>query len=172
MPKSRQVLFVPFLAGLATTLMMLVACSSGTSAKGTTVPITEKDFALTAAQTTVAAGKVTFDVHNQGPSTHEFVIVKTDTAAAQLPFDTSSSEVKEDDSSFQHVDEVDDVKSGKDKKLSVDLQPRHYAFICNLPGHCHQGMHALRLHGFLAQLLLVTMAKLVRAACLARLYLV
>ncbi len=151
MPKSRQVLFVPFLAAVTVAMIMLVACSSGASTKGTTevagvgqstvVPITEKDFSLTSAQNTVAAGKVTFDVKNQGPSTHEFVLIKTETAADQLPFDSSSSDVNEDDTSLHHVDEVEDIKPGKSKKLTADLQPGHYVFICNLPGHYHQGMH-------------------------------
>ena len=140
MSKSQPRLIVSLLASLAAVLI-LSACSSGATAKGSVIPIVEKDFSLTAAQTSVAAGEITFDVRNQGPSTHEFVIIKTDAKADALPFDTSSSEVNEDDSSLQHVDEVEDVKSGKDKKLTVNLQPGHYVFICNLPGHYHQGMH-------------------------------
>ena len=140
MSESRPRLIVSLMASVAAVLI-LSACSGGASAKGTVVPIVEKDFSLTSAQSSVAAGEVTFDVRNQGPSTHEFVIIKTDTKADALPFDSSSSEVNEEDSSLHHVDEVEDVKAGKDKKLTVNLQPGHYVFICNLPGHYHQGMH-------------------------------
>jgi uncharacterized cupredoxin-like copper-binding protein len=138
--KARPFLFVPFLLGLASTLM-LVACSSGASVKGTTVRITEKDFSLSSTSDTVATGKVIFEITNQGPSTHEFVIIRTDEDADELPFDSSISEVNENDAGLQHVQEAEDIKPGKDKKLTVNLQPGHYAFICNLPGHYRQGMH-------------------------------
>jgi uncharacterized cupredoxin-like copper-binding protein len=37
--------------------------------------------------------------------------------------------------------EQEDIASGSDTTLSVDLQPGHYVIICNITGHYEAGMH-------------------------------
>ena len=50
------------------------------------------------------------------------------------------TEVDEERQGVQHVDEVEDVKAGTTKQLTVDLTPGRYVLLCNLPGHYKLGM--------------------------------
>lgn len=92
---------------------------------------------ITGSASTVAAGKVTFDVTNGGNVTHEMVVLKTPTAAGKLP---TSSSGRADESG--NIGETGDMKVGAVKKLTLNLKPGHYALICNLPGHYMAGMYA------------------------------
>lgn len=83
---------------------------------------------------TVAQGKVTFDVKNVGRLLHEFVIIKTDKPANGLG---TGPRVPESG----NVGETGDVEAGAGKTLSVKLKPGHYALICNIPNHYSAGMH-------------------------------
>lgn len=117
------------------------ACGSSSSGEGT-VKATEKDFNISLASSSVKSGKVTFEVTNSGPSTHEFVVFKTDLAAGQLPTSKAGTEVDESGQGVTHVDEIEDISSGSSKSLTVTLQPGKYVIICNLPGHYKLGMHS------------------------------
>ncbi len=99
-----------------------------------TANLTEFKIALSAA--TAAAGSVTFNVTNGGTMAHEFVVLQTDTQAADLPL--VSGAVNEDD--FTSMGEVAELAPGASGTLTADLPAGHYAIICNLPGHVSQGM--------------------------------
>jgi uncharacterized cupredoxin-like copper-binding protein len=119
------------------------ACGGGGS-EGS-VKATEKDFAITLDPTSTAAGEVTFDITNDGPSEHEFVVFKTDLAPDKLPTTTDENGaviVDEEGQGVQHVDEVEDIAPNSDATLTVDLDAGKYVIICNLPAHYQQGMHA------------------------------
>ena len=64
---------------------------------------TEKDFASSLDQTSVASGDVTFHITNEGSSTHEFVVFKTDLAPDKLP--TKNGVVNAHAKQLDHVDE-------------------------------------------------------------------
>lgn len=83
----------------------------------------------------VAAGKVTFTVTNDGAMTHEYVVLKTSRAAADLPVSGGRA------SEAGHVGEIGDLPVGKTKTLTLNLKAGHYSIICNLPGHYAGGMH-------------------------------
>ncbi|WP_169542246.1 hypothetical protein [Solirubrobacter soli] len=85
---------------------------------------------------TVAAGKVTFTVTNDGAVTHEYIVLKTSQPAAQLPVSGGRA------SEAGHVSEIGDLPVGKTKTVTLDLKPGHYSIICNPPGHYLGGMHA------------------------------
>ncbi len=106
------------------------------------VSVKLKDFSLTPDKTTVPAGDVTFDIKNDGPSQHEFVVVRTDLNAADLPYDESKFEVNEDSSDLTAVDEQEDISKGDKPTLTVSLTPGHYVLFCNIPTHYKLGMHA------------------------------
>ena len=77
---------------------------------------------------------------NEGPSTHEFVIFKTDAAPDALPVD--DNKVDEEAEEVTDIDEVEDIGAGESKDLSVSLGAGNYVLICNLPAHYGLGMHA------------------------------
>jgi uncharacterized cupredoxin-like copper-binding protein len=116
--------------------------SSAASGASGTVGVTEKDFAIALDTSSVGSGQVTFNVTNQGPSTHEFVVFKTDLAPDKLPVDDSKSEVEEEGQGLEPVDEIEDIESGATQTLSVNLAPGHYVVICNITAHYQSGMQA------------------------------
>jgi uncharacterized cupredoxin-like copper-binding protein len=118
----------------------LGACSSSNGG----VQATEKDFNITLADSSAPSGDVTFNVKNDGPSTHEFVVFKTNLAEDKLPTKKENGAVivDEEGQGLTHVDEVEDVASGSTKDLTVKLDPGKYVVICNLPTHYQLGMHA------------------------------
>lgn len=87
---------------------------------------------------TVSAGTVTFTIVNEGVKKHEFVILSTDTMAADLT--VKNDEVVEDD--YTAIDEVEDLAGGDTATLTVELEAGHYALICNLKGHFRMGMYS------------------------------
>ena len=92
---------------------------------------------ITAPGSTVAAGRVTFTVTNDGKAVHEFVVLRTPIAAGRLH---TSSSGRADESG--NIGETGDMKVGAVKRLTLNLKPGHYALICNLPGHYKAGMYA------------------------------
>jgi len=119
------------LLGLA---LLGVACSGG----GTTVHATLKDDSITIDPTTTAAGKISFEIRNDGTMTHEFEIFRTDLAPDALPTDGSVV----NDGGLQAVDEVEDIAPATTAQLNVDLAAGSYVMICNLPDHYARGMHS------------------------------
>ena len=78
--------------------------------------------------------KVTFVVQNAGRLKHEFVVVKTKTAAGELAR-AGASEAPE--KGVQG--EIEEIAPGKTERLALKLKPGHYALICNLKGHWNSG---------------------------------
>ena len=112
--------------------------SSGTTASpaGTTITATLTEFVIALSASSASAGPVTFNVTNAGTMVHEFVILKTDTLAKDLPL--VDGVVVEDD--FSPVGEVPETAAGKSGTFSATLAAGHYAIICNIAGHVAQGM--------------------------------
>ena len=96
------------------------------------------EWSVVPASTSAAAGTVTFDVSNDGTQVHEFVVVKTDTAADAL----TVVDNKIDESVLTPVDEIEDIAVGATPSLTVDLAAGHYVLLCNIETHYEQGMHA------------------------------
>jgi uncharacterized cupredoxin-like copper-binding protein len=99
------------------------------------VDVTLAQFAVTPSVTRAAAGHVTFRVHNAGSITHEFVVIKTQRAAADLPLTKGRAD------EAGNVGETGDLTPGLTKSVALKLAPGHYALICNLPGHYLAGQH-------------------------------
>ena len=128
----------------AVALLGAVACSSSSSSSSGSgsdtggVSATEADFSINLATNSAAAGSVTFNITNQGPSAHEFVILKTDEAPDALP--VKDNEVEEDKTDV--IDEAEDIAPSTTATLTTDLEAGSYVIICNLPTHYEQGMRA------------------------------
>ncbi len=138
-----------FFALLAVFALATVACSSDSSSTSasspsspdpstaTSVTATVKDFAIAIDPTSAAAGEVTFSITNEGPSTHEFVVVQTDTAPADLP--VTDGLVSED--GITVIGEAEDIASGATPTLTLALEAGKYVIMCNIVGHYEQGMN-------------------------------
>ena len=139
----------------------LAACGSDDSAKsasaetvaveqeapvpgGPTVNVTlheasDTAFVLTADQTSVKAGNVTFKVTDAGKKDHEMVVLKLDgTAFDKLPIDSTSNRVGED-SNVGETGEPD-LTPGETRSFTVDLPAGKYVLLCNIEKHYGMGM--------------------------------
>ena len=129
-------------ARMAGVLIALSACSSQASPRsGVVLPVTEKDYRITSSITDLPAGIVSFDVHNRGPSTHEFVVFETNQPEDQLPLGADGLTINEDSPSIHHVGEFSEVDIGQSRTLGLRLPPGRYVLVCNLEGHYLGGMH-------------------------------
>jgi uncharacterized cupredoxin-like copper-binding protein len=139
----------------ASVLMIATACSGSSSstssstssssaaAGGQDVAVTLSQWVVAPSATTVPAGSVTFTVANDGTIPHEFVVLQTETPAADFPIKSfeGESERFNEDTAGTNAGETGDMEAGTTKTLTIDLDPGHYAFVCNLPEHYGQGMH-------------------------------
>ena len=121
------------------------SAAAPTEAPGASVQATIKDFTIVLSTNTVPSGTVNFDVTNDGPATHEFVVLRTGTSADGFKigsFEGESGRINETGKDVTNVGETGDMKPGATKTLSIeDMSPGHYAIVCNLPGHYGNGMH-------------------------------
>ncbi len=110
---------------------------------GGDVAVTVKQWSITPTVSTVSTGSVAFTVTNNGTVEHEFVVLQTDTPAADFPITSFEGEKDRlnEDTAGTNVGETGDMAPATTKTITIDLQPGHYAFVCNLPGHYGKGMH-------------------------------
>jgi uncharacterized cupredoxin-like copper-binding protein len=137
-------LAVPVVAALLLAAA-LGACGSARAASQAPVDITMQDFSLKASTLEVPAGEVTFDVTNNGPSTHELNVDRTTLSDAALPLDSSGLQVNEASPALHREGSVESAGLGTRHKLTLDLAPGTYTLYCNLEGHYLSGMH-MQLH--------------------------
>ena len=137
----RMILAIAVVASLS---LFAAACGNdetpGGGATGGAIAVTLKDFELTLSSSSAPAGMVKFDVTNDGPSEHEFVVFKTDLAEDALPVEGGA--VNEEGAGVEHIDEIEEFPAGETMSKTFDLAAGKYVMICNLPGHYEQGMHA------------------------------
>ena len=95
------------------------------------------EFSMTPA-VDAAGGGITFRVANDGAVPHEFVVLRSDLAAAALP--QAAGVV--DESQVDVVGRVDQWPGGETRDATFTLTPGRYILICNLPGHYQLGMSA------------------------------
>lgn len=133
MNTRRAALIIP--VGL---LLTLAACSAtpAASASPTTITGTLTEFKIALDATSAPAGNVIFNVTNSGTIVHEFVILKTETLAKDLPLAGDSV----DEGAYNAIGEVEETDPGGSGTFSATLAAGHYAIICNIPSHVSQGM--------------------------------
>jgi uncharacterized cupredoxin-like copper-binding protein len=125
------------LAALAALVAAAVPATAGPSHQAKAVSVNfrmvEWDILpLTATKT--RATRVTFVVRNAGKMTHEFVVLKTAKAAGRLAA-RSAREAPE----TGVRGEIEEIKPGEVKRLTLSLTKGHYSLICNLPFHYGRG---------------------------------
>jgi uncharacterized cupredoxin-like copper-binding protein len=111
------------------------SATTTTSTGQTTVTASLGEYFIKLDKSSVPAGKVRFDVSNDGKIEHEFVVIKTNLAPDKLPLKGGEA----DEDVGPSPGEIPSVKVGKKKSLAVTLKPGKYVLICNLPGHYKAG---------------------------------
>ena len=125
-------------AGLA---LVPAACSpTEPGASGPVFDVTIRDFKVRPSSPTAPAGVVTLSVSNIGPTTHEFVVVRTDLPDGELPIGADGLSV--DENRLDDVEEIEGIEDGSTEQVAVQLKPGRYVFFCNFEGHYLAGMHA------------------------------
>jgi uncharacterized cupredoxin-like copper-binding protein len=125
--------------GGTTTSVSNSASPTTDTSTGTPVAATVKDFAIVVDPGSVSAGEIRFTITNDGPSTHEFVVLRTDLAADALPVE--GDEVPEDDPALSNAGEAEDIAAGSTTTLALTLEAGSYVILCNITGHYVAGMH-------------------------------
>ena len=119
--------------------IMLLAAALAACGGPASVTVTMIDYEMQLSADSVKAGEVTFHVQNDSDITvHEFVVVQTDTMAADIPV---GEDLLVDEALFTPVDEIEDIEAGDGGDLTVTLEPGHYILLCNIAGHYQLGMH-------------------------------
>ena len=128
------------IAGIAAISMATVGCATvgsspsptGGGGDATTVEVTIQEWAVVLAAASAPAGDITFAVTNEGPEDiHEFVVIKTDLEAAELPTDADGV-VDEAEDGMEVIDEIEDLAVGANQSLSVALEAGSYVLLCNI----------------------------------------
>ncbi|WP_165420898.1 plastocyanin/azurin family copper-binding protein [Rhizobium leguminosarum] len=97
---------------------------------------------ITASPAIVAAGEVTFSVHNASKSMiHEMVVAKLVDPDAALAYDKSTGKL--DEETVASLGEVPELDPGNAGSLNLKLGPGTYILFCNIPGHYMGGMWSL-----------------------------
>jgi uncharacterized cupredoxin-like copper-binding protein len=111
------------------------------SSSPSSVAVSEHDFAISLATSSVPAGNVTLMIANSGPSSHELLAFRTSLADDQLPLG-ADGRINED-ALPKVVDTNTDLAGGTQRKVTAILSPGRYVLVCNLPGHYKLGMHTV-----------------------------
>src|SRR6266511_2300308 len=100
-----------------------VALGAAACGGGGGIKTTLSNFKIELGSSTAKSGEVKFDIKNDGPSIHEFVVFKTDLAPDQLPTteENGVTIVDEEGAGVEAVDEVEDIASGASADLKVNI---------------------------------------------------
>jgi len=124
-------------------LALLTSCSSGPSrraTRGTVVRVTERDFHISVSPARVRAGDVRLLLRNEGPETHELIVVRW--PRGRLPLRSDSLTVNERMLDQATVRSQEGRSAGSVEKLLLHLKPGRYELFCNMAGHYLGGMSA------------------------------
>jgi uncharacterized cupredoxin-like copper-binding protein len=130
------------LAALALAVPLTVARRQEPTASGTPVNVRLEDFKVRMDTAVVSAGTVSFRLLGQGPTTHEFIVVRTDRPPDKLPLQRDGLTVDEEAPGVELVDEADGLDIDDRQTLDLRLAPGHYVLYCNFEGHYLGGMYA------------------------------
>jgi uncharacterized cupredoxin-like copper-binding protein len=129
-------------AALALVAFFTVARRQEPAPLGTPLNVRLEDYKVRRDAAVVPAGDVSFRVLNQGPTTHELVVVRTDRAPDKLPLQRDGLTVDEEGPGVDLVDETASLDIDDRQTLAVRLTPGQYVMYCNFEGHYLGGMHA------------------------------
>jgi uncharacterized cupredoxin-like copper-binding protein len=129
------------LAALALAVPLTMARRQEPTPSGTPVNVLLDDFRVRQDAAVVPAGTVSFRILNQGPTTHEVIVVRTDLAPDKLPLQPDGLTVNEEAPGIDLLDEVEGLDIDDRETLALRLAPGHFVLFGNLEGHYLGGMH-------------------------------
>jgi uncharacterized cupredoxin-like copper-binding protein len=109
--------------------------------RGTPLNVLLEDFKVRQEATVVPAGTVSLRIRNQGPTSHELIVVRTDRAPGKLPLQSDGLTVDEEAKGIEFLDDVGGLDIDDRATLVLDLTPGHYVLYCNFEGHYLGGMY-------------------------------
>jgi len=121
-------------------VLFLVGCAQTDSvsrAPHQVVRITEKDFRIVIKPRRIPAGDVELVVRNQGPVTHEVIMVRS--SGSQPPLRRDGLTV--DEEALHEVGAVEALGPDRVERVRLHLAPGRYELFCNMAGHFMAGMH-------------------------------
>jgi uncharacterized cupredoxin-like copper-binding protein len=132
--------------GRLSVIALLMLATSGCSTAGRRaraeqplVRVTERDFHIAATPNHVPAGEIQLVVRNEGPDTHELIVVRSH---SRLPLRLDGLTVDETKLSAVTVASLDGSGPGSKERLRLRLRRGRYELFCNMAGHFMAGMHA------------------------------
>jgi uncharacterized cupredoxin-like copper-binding protein len=129
-------------AVLALAVPLTLARRHDPTPRGTPVNVLLEDFTLRRDVDVVPAGTVRFRILNQGPTTHELSVIRTDRAPDKLPLQRDGLTINEDAPGMDFLDEAEGLDIGDRRTLALRLAAGNYVLYCNMEGHYLGGMHA------------------------------
>lgn len=131
--------------------VVLTAAAPGAS-DSSTVRVALAEGSLVPSTESVPAGKVTFDVVNDGKVEHELIVVRTSLAPDALPMGLEGPAVRlagpvvlgTPHTHGAHSKRVNyrHVAPGRSRRETIVLEPGNYVLLCSLPGHYESGQRA------------------------------
>ena len=130
------------LAAVAVAVPLTVVRRQEPTLSGTPVNVLLEDFEVRHDAALVPSGTVSFRIRNQGPTSHEVIVVRTDRAPDKLPLQPDGLTVDEEGPGVEFLEEVEGLDIDDRQTLVLDLAAGNYVLYCNLEGHYLGGMHA------------------------------
>jgi uncharacterized cupredoxin-like copper-binding protein len=131
------------LAALAVALAVpLTVARQEPTPSGTPVNVLLEDFKVRRDAAVVPAGTVRLRILNQGPTSHELIVVRTDRAPDKLPLQSDGLTANEDAPGIDLLEEAEGLDIDDRRTMVLDLAAGNYVLYCNLEGHYLGGMNA------------------------------
>ena len=127
---------------LAIAVPLTVARRQEPTLSGTPVNVLLDDFEVERDAAVVRAGTVRFEIRNQGPTTHEIIVVRTGLDPDKLPLQSDGLTVDEEGEGVEFLDEAEGLDIDDRQTMVLDMAAGNYVLYCNLEGHYLGGMHA------------------------------
>jgi hypothetical protein len=121
-------------------VLVVVGCAdsdAGSRASGSLVHVSVKDFRIVVTPGHIPAGDTELVVRNQGPDTHELIIVPS--RRSRLPLRLDGLTV--DEEALGAIATVEGVGPKSVGQIRLHLAPGRYELFCNMAGHFMAGMH-------------------------------
>ncbi len=123
-------------APAALVLLAIAGCGGGSHRTLPVLSITERDFHISVAHV-VPAGALRLVLRNNGPVSHELLIIRA--AHGRLPLNPDGFTVDEDALHQRLVTYIEPSGPGV-RDFVIDLRPGRYIVLCNMAGHAASGM--------------------------------